>query len=98
MRVSAKGASHIKAYFDCNDLDVVLSGKCSLELDGRGHDLTVNLVDGAVLEAPNFRVSDVDISASDGSRARVYASDNAKVKTDAESKVKVDGGADMEEN
>lgn len=96
--ITAKGTTKVKAYFDCNDLDVVLSGKCSLELDGRGHDLTVNLVDGATLEAPNFRVSDVDISASDGSRARVYASDNAKVKTDAESKVKVDGGADVDNN
>ena len=96
--ITAKGTSHIKAYFDCNDLDVVLSGKSSLELDGRGHDLKANLVDGATLEAPNFRVSDVDISASDGSRARVYASDNAKVKTDSESKVKVDGGADVNDN
>lgn len=95
--ITGKGASHIKAYFDCNDLDVVLTGKCTLDLDGDGHELKVNLVDGSVLEAPNFRVSSTDISASEGSRARVYASERARVKTDADSKVKVDGGATQEE-
>lgn len=91
--ISAKGASHIKAYFDCNDLDIALTGKCTLELDGRGNELKAALSGGAVLEAPNFRTSDAEVSASEGARAHIYASDSAKVNSDADSKVKVEGGA-----
>ncbi len=92
--ISAKGSSQIKAYLDASsNLDLRLSGKCSLELTGKGGDMLANLTDGASLEASNWRAEDAEISASDGSKARVYVKNNALVLSDALSTVKVDGGA-----
>lgn len=92
--ISAKGSSQIKAYLDASSsLDLALNGKCRLELTGKGGNLNANLTDGATLEASNWRADDAEISASDGSKARVYVKNNALVLSDALSTVKVDGGA-----
>jgi hypothetical protein len=92
--ISAKGSSRIKAYLDANNnLDVTLSGKCSLELTGKGGDLMANLTDGATLEASNWRAEDAEISASDASKARIYVKNDALILSDDASNVRIDGGA-----
>jgi len=93
--ISVRGNSKVRAFLDCNQLGLTLSGKCSVELTGEGNELEANLADGAILEAANWRTHHADISASDGSKARVYASDDADVNTDANSQVKVDGNAQV---
>ncbi len=95
-RISARGNSRIKAYLDCSNLDVSLSGKCMLELTGKGSDLDVSLSDGAVLEATSWRTDHADVSASDGSKARLNVRNNAKVNADKSSEVRVDGGAHLD--
>jgi phage shock protein PspC (stress-responsive transcriptional regulator) len=52
--ITGKGGSKIKAYLDSQNLNVTLSGKSTLELDGSGNDLKANLIDGAVLGAQRF--------------------------------------------
>jgi phage shock protein PspC (stress-responsive transcriptional regulator) len=95
--ISAKGSSRIKAYLDAsNNLDVTLSGKCALEITGKGGELLANLTDGATLEASNWRANDAEISASDASKARIYVKNNALVLSDAASNVRVDGGATIQ--
>jgi hypothetical protein len=96
--ITAKGNSKIKANFDVSNLKVALSGPVSLEMDGEGDELNANLLNGAVLEAPNFQVERVDISAAENSRARVFASDEANTNADASSTVKVLGGAKEQNN
>lgn len=95
--ISVRGTSNIRSYMDVNDFEVSLSGKCSLDLTGDGNQFKVSLADGAALEATAFRVDDVTVSASDGSRAHVNADGRAIVRSDAGSTVKVDGGAHIEE-
>jgi len=95
-RISARGRSRIKAYLDSRHLDLSLSGKCSLELTGKGNDLDVNLNDGATLDAINWRTDEAEISASTGSKARLNVRNNARVNADNSSEVKVDGGAHLD--
>ena len=95
-RISARGTSRIRAYLDSHHLDLSLSGKCKVELTGKGNDLDVSLNDGAVLEASNWRTDQADISASDGSRARINVRHNARVNADGSSEVKVEGGAQVD--
>ena len=95
-RISARGSSRIRAYLDSRNLDLSLSGKCTVELTGKGDELDVSLNDGAVLEATNWRVDQANISASDGSKARLNVRHNARVNADGSSQVKVDGGAQMD--
>jgi phage shock protein PspC (stress-responsive transcriptional regulator) len=92
--ISAKGSTRIKAYLDAsNNLDVTLSGKCSLDITGKGGSLMANLTDGATLEASNWRAERAEISASDASKARVYVKEEALVLSDGASNVRVEGGA-----
>jgi hypothetical protein len=92
--ISARGTGRIKAYLDVsNNLDVTMSGKCLLELTGKGGDLIANLTDGAVLESSSWKAEDAEISASDASKARVYVKNDAVVMSDGGSNVRVDGGA-----
>lgn len=91
--ISASGSSRIKAYLDVSqELDVRLSGKCSLELTGKGGKLTASLNDGAVLEASTWRAEEGTVTASDGSKARINAREKPRVEADASSTVKVEGG------
>jgi phage shock protein PspC (stress-responsive transcriptional regulator)/uncharacterized membrane protein len=97
--ISARGTGRIRGYFDVsNQLSVVLSGNCSAELNGEGGDIEASLNNGAKLDAANWRAQDADISASDASRARVFARNNATVIADGNSEVKVDGGASVKNN
>lgn len=92
--ISVKGDNRLKAYIDVSDqFDVSLSGKCSLELVGKGGQLDVNLNDGATLEAASWQANDVEITASNNSKARVFAKDDALVISDGGSTVTVEGGA-----
>lgn len=94
--ISARGASRIKGYFDSDNLDVNLNGPCFLELFGRGSDLTASLSDGAQLQAGAWRTDEAEVSAYNGSKARVFARSNARISNDSSSKVKVEGGARMD--
>ena len=92
--ISAKGSSHIKAYLDVDQgLNVSLSGKAFLELVGEGDYLDAGLSEGATLESIGWRAERVEITASEASRARVYAKQDALVISDGNSDVKVEGGA-----
>jgi hypothetical protein len=92
--ITAKGNSRIKAYIDVSDqLNVSLTGKCSLELTGKGGRIDASLNDGATLEAINWRADNIDITASNSSKARLFAKEDALVISDGSSQVKVDGGA-----
>jgi hypothetical protein len=72
---------------------VSLSGPCSLDLTGSGHRLDATLSEGATLEASKWRGQDVEVTASDNSRARVFAEGDALIRSDASSEVKVEGDA-----
>lgn len=92
--ITARNGSHIKAYMDVNnELELILSGKSSLDLSGDGSSLQATLTDGALLDAGNWRANDAEISASEGSKARIYVKNNALVTGDAADNVRVDGGA-----
>ncbi len=92
--LTVKGTSKVKAYIDVSSqFNLSLSGKCSLELAGSGGQMDVSMNDGAVLEALNWRARDAEITASDGSKARLHAEQDALVISDATSQVKVEGGA-----
>lgn len=92
--ISARGKSKIKGFFDCNELDVMLSGPCKLELVGTGNNLEVNMSDGAELDALNWRADHVEIFATENANARVFSKNSYKKRTDASSNVKIDGPGD----
>ena len=96
--ISVRGTSLVKAYLDSDNLTLSLNGKCTLELNGEGDRLEASLSNGAVLEASSWRTDDANVSASDGSKARIYARDEAVVRSDGSSEVKVDGNADVKGN
>lgn len=92
--ITVKGSSRVKAYIDVSNLlNVSLAGKCSLELVGDGDRIDATLNDGATLESMNWRANNVEITASGGSNARIYAKNDALVISDGNSQVKVEGGA-----
>ena len=92
--ITVKGNSRIKAYIDVSDLlNVSLSGKCSLELVGDGNRMDASLNDGATLESMNFRATNIEVTASGNSNARVYSKDDALIISESNSQVKVEGGA-----
>ncbi|MCC7505099.1 MAG: PspC domain-containing protein [Saprospiraceae bacterium] len=96
--ISARGTSQIKAYIDVlQNLELLQIGASQIELTGDGGYLEAKLTEGAVLESSGFRANEVDISAKDGSKARVHAKSTARVKKDSQSEVKVDGDAHVEE-
>lgn len=96
--ISVRGTSKVKAYLDSDNLTLTLNGKCTMELTGDGDRLEASLSNGAVLEASSWRTDDANISASDGSKARIYARDEAVVRSDGSSEVKVDGNAEVKGN
>ena len=79
-------------------MTLTLNGKCNVELTGEGDHLEASLNNGAVLEASSWRTDRADISASDGSKARIYARNEAEVRSDGSSQVKVDGNAEVKGN
>ncbi|MEO6039505.1 MAG: DUF2807 domain-containing protein [Saprospiraceae bacterium] len=95
-RITARGTSRIRAYLESNNLDLSLSGKCQVELTGKGNHLEASLSEGAILDASNWRVDDAEISASDNSKARVNVRNNVKINSDDDSQVKVEGGAEVQ--
>ncbi|HMX39185.1 MAG TPA: PspC domain-containing protein, partial [Saprospiraceae bacterium] len=94
--ISMRGGSVLKAFMDSGQLGITLNGKCRAELVGDGNTLEASLANGAELEATNWRTERVEVSAADASRARVYASEHAQVRSDASSQIKVDGTAEVE--
>ena len=94
--ITVKGQTRVRGIFDSRELDLVLSGKCFVELIGKGNELSATLSDGAQLEASAWRTDRADISASENSRARVNADHRVTIKSDASSEVKVDGTAEVE--
>ncbi len=95
LTLSVRGNSNVRGYVDVNNLNLSLSGKCRLDLTGSGNVLTSTLTDGATLESIAFQVDDLKITASDGSTAKVNVKGRAEVKADAQSNVKVEGGAEL---
>lgn len=94
--ISARGTGNIKAVMDVSErLNVMLSGNCALDLTGRGRDLEVSLSDQANLDAQGWQAENIDVSASDASKGRVFARQSAVVVSDGSSNVKVDGGAEV---
>lgn len=93
--ISAKGNSRIKGYLDVNSLKLTLNGKCAVELIGEGNDLKANLTEGAELEASGWRVNNAEISASDGSKAKLNVNSDVVLKADPTSTVKIDGTANV---
>jgi hypothetical protein len=93
--ITAKGSSTIKAYLDCNALDIALSGNAALDLTGKGNEMDVNLTDSSVLESSNWRAESGEIYTSESARARVFIKNNALVISTGSSSVKVDGGGDV---
>jgi phage shock protein PspC (stress-responsive transcriptional regulator) len=92
--ISASGSSKIKAYMDVSsEFDVSLSDKSTLQITGEGDEIRANLSGECSLEASNWRARDAEVFASDNSRARVFAREDALVITTGSSQVKVDGGA-----
>lgn len=90
--ISAKGKSAIKANVDTRgELEVLLSGQSTLDITGEGGDLSANLSGNATLDANNWLANSVRISASGTSKAHVYAKNNAEVKSEASSDVRVEG-------
>ncbi|MEO6760455.1 MAG: DUF2807 domain-containing protein, partial [Saprospiraceae bacterium] len=94
-RITARGKSHIRAYFESNHLELSLSDQADVELTGKGHDMEVTLSDDAQLDGSNWRVDEAEISASDNAKARVNVRNNAKVNSGDHSQVKVEGGAEV---
>jgi hypothetical protein len=95
--ITARGKSNIKGFFDCNNLDVSLSGPCKLELVGEGNNLEANLNNGAELDALNWRSDYVEIFATENAKARAFSRQSFKVRSDASSTVKVEGpGTEIE--
>lgn len=92
---SLRGTNTLKAFMDSQELELTLNGKCKVELVGDGNSLGASLVNGAELEATNWRTERVEVSASDASKARVYASNFADIRSDASSQVKVDGNGEI---
>jgi hypothetical protein len=95
--ITAKGPVRIRGFFDSNELNLALSGKCFVELTGNGNDLHATLTDGAELEATSWRTDKAEISANDSARARLNVNDHATVNADASSSVKVAGSATIEQ-
>jgi phage shock protein PspC (stress-responsive transcriptional regulator) len=96
--ITSKNSGPMKAIMDVNQLSLSLIGSSTLSLTGSGNELKVNLTDGAQLEAPGFRVSQAEISASNASRARLNVEHEAVVRTDASSNVKIDGTTNIQTN
>lgn len=94
--ITAKGATRIRGFFDSQKLNLTLSGKCEVELVGNGDELNAVLTEGATLEASGWRTERAEISASEGSNARVNVEHNAVIRSDAASSVKIEGTAHIE--
>lgn len=90
-QITSKGGNTIKAYLDANDLTLILSEKTHLDLTGKGESLDLSITDGASLDAGTWNAKRASVSASNGAVARLYAEENAEVKADATSTVKIDG-------
>jgi len=95
--ISARGKSKIKGFFDCNQLEVMLSGPCKLELVGSGNNLEATLSNGAELDALNWRVDHVEVFATENATARVYSKNSYKKRSDSSSSVKIDGPGEVVE-
>lgn len=96
--ISTKGNSRVKGYLDSRNLSLTLNGKSYVELIGKGDYLNANLSNGAELEASGWRTDQAEISASDGSKARLNVEQEAVIKADASSTVKVEGTARVRNN
>ena len=69
-----------------------------MDLTGKGGELRVSISDNATLDASNWRASSVEASATGDAKGRVYAKDNASVKTSGNADLRVEGNADVEKN
>ncbi len=94
--ITAKGPVRIRGFFDSNQINLALSNKCLVELIGNGNDLSATLSEGAQLEASGWRTDRADVSAADGSQARINVNEHATIKSDPSSTIRVDGTAQVE--
>jgi phage shock protein PspC (stress-responsive transcriptional regulator) len=90
-----KGRSKVKGDFRSNDLDVTMTGPCSLELNGASNDLDVTLDEGANLDASAWTTNDAKIQAKSSAKARINAKDQARINSDSSSDVTVSGSASV---
>jgi phage shock protein PspC (stress-responsive transcriptional regulator) len=96
--ISTKGNSKVKGYFDSNELTLVLAGKGTVELTGKGDELKASVTDGASLEASSWRTDNAKISATNNSNAHINANNEVSVKSDISSHITVDGTATLKKN
>ncbi|MEZ4920731.1 MAG: DUF2807 domain-containing protein [Saprospiraceae bacterium] len=93
--ITSRGASTVKAYFDCDNLKLNMGGASTIELFGKGDDLSAVLNEGSILKAGTFRIRDADLRLNTGSSARVFAEDDLYIEKDLSSEIQNDGRADI---
>lgn len=87
------GASEVWADISPKYLGVDLSGASELILIGEASDLEVDLVGASELDAFNFRVDDVDVTASGASTAKVFAFNEITADASGASTIRYRGSA-----
>lgn len=94
-RIDLSGASEVQANINADDVDLVLTGLSRADLSGRTEYFDARLTGASVLRAYDMDTESTDISASDGSSARVRVNDKLYVDASGMSKVKYKGEAEV---
>lgn len=86
--VVARDGSIIKGFLDARDrLEIILSDGSIMDLTGKGGDLNATLTDGSILNANGWFAENTQVSASDGSMAKVHSRNNPEISGDSSGKV-----------
>ncbi len=90
------GASEVWADISPDYFGADLTGASELTLVGTASELEVDLIGASKLDAFDFRVDDVDVSAAGASSAKVYAKNDLRANAAGASTIRYRGTADVD--
>ena len=87
------GASKLKVDIHMDEVNIILHGSSKLEMDGSAESLNANLNGASIMEAGDFKVRNISVTANGASEATVNASESIHSKSDYASTIKNKGSA-----
>ena len=91
MTMSNRGRYEVKAYIDVDSLMLTQIGRNELDIRGNCNYLNANLRERARLDAEKISIREVDISATEASRAKLAVIETIRQQSDERSKITVEG-------
>lgn len=91
LSMSSKGRYEVKAFIDVDSLMLTQVGRNAVDIRGNCNYLNANLKERAKLDAEKISIREVDISATESSKASLAVIETVRQQSDQRSKITIEG-------